>query len=89
MKCQRCGDELAYCARGWPHCDCDLIEALTLTITQTARYLCVSRTQVYRLIAWGLLPGGRDQGRIRIPLVSIKAMLAADHLAWLQERATA
>ena len=86
MKCQRCGEQLAYCARGWPHCDCDLAEALVLTVTQTARYLCVSRAQVYRLIAYGLLPGPREHGRIRIPLVSIKAMLAADHLAWLQER---
>ena len=86
MKCQRCGEQLAYCTRGWPHCDCDLIEALALTVTQTARYLCPSRTQIYRLIADRLLPGARENGRIRIPMASIKAMLAAEHLAWLQER---
>jgi excisionase family DNA binding protein len=66
-----------------PHCGCDLVDALALTVTQTARYLCVSRTQVYRLIAYGLLPGARESGRIRIPMASIKVMLAAEHLAWL------
>jgi excisionase family DNA binding protein len=85
MRCQRCGQQLAFCIHGWPHCDCDLVDAMTLTVTETARYLCVSRAQVYRLIADGLLPGGREDGRIRIPMASIKAMLAAEHLAWLQE----
>ncbi len=89
MTCLRCNQPLAWCPSGWPHCDCDLADALTLTVTQTARYLCVSRTQVYRLITYGMLPGARANGRISIPLVCIKAMLAADHRAWLQHRATA
>ena len=86
MNCPRCGEQLAECARGWPHCGCDFAGALALTVTQTARYLCVSRTQVYRLIAERRLPGARDNGRIRIPMASIKAMLAAETRAWLQER---
>jgi hypothetical protein len=81
MTCARCGQPII--RRGdWPGCPCDTEPGLTLTIRETAAYICVSRRKVMDLIATGELIVNRASRPTRIPMTSIKASWARDHRAW-------
>ena len=81
IKCGRCGELIAYCG-DWPSCRCDSEPGLSLTVSEAARYICVSRSKVYDLIATGEIVASWASGRARIAMQSIKAAWAADHQAW-------
>jgi excisionase family DNA binding protein len=54
------------------------MDRLLLTVPEAAQMLCVSRTEVYRLINRGVLPAVRLSARItRIPREAIDRVIAA------------
>ena len=57
-----------------------------LTVREAARYICVSRSTVYDLIATGLLVVNRVSRLMRILMTSIKALWAAESRDWRLRR---
>ena len=79
--CRRCGGPVIH-SPDWPACACDLETGLSLTVRETAAYLCVSVSSVRGMIARGELIINRTCRPARIPMDSIKAYWTWDHRAW-------
>lgn len=58
---------------------CDGLER----VSDTARFLCISRSQVYKLINMGVLPSVRIGKSRRIPIRAVRE-LVSDHLTLLE-----
>ena len=81
MNCTLCHAPIVY--RGnWPACDCDADPAMLLTVRDAARFLSMSRGGVYHLIYDGYLPAERSLRPMLIPMITVKAYLAAAHAEW-------
>jgi excisionase family DNA binding protein len=86
MTCTLCHARIVY--RGnWPACDCDADPAMLLTVRDAARFLSMSRGGVYHLIYDGYLPADRSLRPMLIPMITVKAYLAAEHAEWVQQQA--
>jgi excisionase family DNA binding protein len=79
--CSRCGEPVIY-SPDWPACACDTEPGLSLTVRQTAAYLCVSVSKVRDMIARGEVIINRTRRPARIPVTSIKAFLTTENRAW-------
>ena len=82
MTCERCHARIIYHG-DWPACDCDAIPDLMLIVREAAHFLSLSRGGVYHLIEAGLITANRSQRPVRIAMTSLKAFLAAEHVAWI------
>jgi hypothetical protein len=77
----RCGEQVIY-SPDWPARACDLETGLSLTVRQTAAYICVSVGRVRDMIAWGEVIINRAHRPARIPVTSIKTFLTRENRAW-------
>lgn len=81
--CRICGTPITFDG-DWPCCACDQAPRLTLTVTQAASFLYMSRGNVYDLIATGYLAAIRTGRPIRLRMTAIKNYLAGEHAGWRQ-----
>ncbi len=66
----------------WTVCSCDNVRGLTLTVRETAAYMCMSRSGIYHLIDDGYLAAIRDSRPLRIRMAIVKCYLAGLHADW-------
>jgi excisionase family DNA binding protein len=87
MRCNRCGATVIY-RDNWPACHCDAIPGLMLTVREAAHFMSMSRGGIYHWVEEGLITANRSQRPIRIAMTSLKAFLAAEHVAWTNRHVT-
>ena len=87
MRCTRCGATIIY-RDNWPACHCDAIPGLMLTVREAAHFMSMSRGGIYHWVEEGLITANRSQRPTRIAMTSLKAFLAAEHVAWINKHAT-
>jgi excisionase family DNA binding protein len=80
-QCNRCGEQVTY-TPDWPACTCDLQAGLSLTVRETAAYICVSQSKIRDMITRGDVIINQSRRRARIPVTSIKAFLTRENRAW-------
>jgi excisionase family DNA binding protein len=80
-QCSRCGEQVIY-SPDWPACACDLEPGLSLTVRETAAYICVSVSKVRDMISRGDVTINRTRRPARIPVTSVKAFLTRENRAW-------
>jgi excisionase family DNA binding protein len=82
MRCTRCGATIIY-RDNWPACHCDAIPGLMLTVREAAHFMSMSRGGIYHWIEEGRITANRFQRPTRIAMTSLKALLAAEHVEWM------